>query len=70
MANSLADVVACVTGFAFAATAPVWASIGLFVGAELGLALWIRDGLLLNLLMLISPGEAGKQWQMGAAPPT
>ena len=46
----------------------IYISFAVFVVVELVLAAWIRDGLLLNLLMLIHPIEAVKQWQMAGAP--
>lgn len=63
--NSLGDVVACAAGYLFAMAAPAWASVAGFAGVELLLALWIRDGLLLNILMLVWPIDAIKNWQMG-----
>lgn len=67
--NSTADVLCCVLGYLAARSLPVWASVAGFVGTEVLLALWIRDGLLLNVLMLLVPLQAVKAWQMGAAHP-
>lgn len=66
--NSVADVLCCALGYLAAMWLPVWASIAGFVAMEVFLALWIRDGLLLNVLMLVAPLQAVKDWQMGAAP--
>ena len=50
-------------GFWLARVLPVWASIALFVLAE-ALTIWlIRDGLILNVLMLVWPLEAVRDWQ-------
>ena len=46
-------------------TAPIWASVVLFVVVEVALLLWVRDSLLLNIIMLAFPLEALKEWQMG-----
>jgi hypothetical protein len=42
-----------------------WASIALVVAIEAVLAATIRDNLMLNILMLIHPVEAVRQWQLG-----
>lgn len=61
--NSVADMLAMMVGFWLARVLPVWASIALFVLAEV-LTIWlIRDGLILNVLMLVWPLEAVRDWQ-------
>ena len=40
-------------GFLIAATAPAWVSVLILIGTEVGLALLIRDNLLLNIINLI-----------------
>ena len=55
-----------IAGFLAAARLPVWVVIAAVVVMEAGVAYFIRDNLLLNILMLIYPIEAVRQWQMGA----
>ncbi|MEX0744679.1 MAG: DUF2585 family protein [Phycisphaeraceae bacterium] len=66
--NSLADVTACMVGYTAAGLVPVWISAAAFVVVEAVMLVWIRDSLLLNVLMLFWPVEAIKQWQMGGMP--
>lgn len=68
VANSMADVVACAVGFTIASRVSWKVALGFFLATEVVLALWIRDSLLLNVLMLTFPIDAVKQWQMGIAP--
>lgn len=63
--NSLSDLSLMVLGFMIAARAPVWLSVVLFVAAELFVGLVIRDGLLLNVIMLVYPLDWIRQWQAG-----
>ena len=63
--NSLADILACGLGFVLARYLGVRRSIVVFLVVELLLVLWIRDSLLLNILMLLFPIEAIKRWQSG-----
>ena len=63
--NSAMDVAMMWAGFLIAARAPVWLSVLLFVAAEVIVGLAIRDGLTLNVLMLLWPLEPVKAWQAG-----
>jgi len=63
--NSLADIGACTLGYLLAMWLPVWVSAAIFVAVEATLLWWIRDSLLVNILMLIRPLESIKEWQMG-----
>ena len=63
--NSLTDIVAMAIGFWIAGRARWWVSVALVVAIEAILAAAIRDNLTLNILMLIHPIEAVRQWQMG-----
>jgi hypothetical protein len=64
--NSEVDVLAFIVGFALAARLPVRATIVLAVVIEAVLAYAIRDNFTLNIIMLIHPFEAIRQWQLGA----
>ncbi len=61
--NAIGDVLAYVVGYWIAGVVPVWASIAAFVLVDGMLALWIRDGLVLNALMLLYPSETIRAWQ-------
>jgi hypothetical protein len=61
--NSLADILLCGLGFALARRLGFRRTVALFVLTEAALALWIRDNLSLNVLMLIYPIDAVKEWQ-------
>jgi Protein of unknown function (DUF2585) len=63
--NSMSDIASMMLGFWIARNAPVWLSVGLVIVLEVMVALIIRDNLTLNILMLIHPFEAIKQWQLG-----
>lgn len=63
--NSVFDVLSMLFGFWLARVLPVWASVVLVIALE-ALAAWlIRDGLILNIIMLIHPVEAIRAWQAG-----
>jgi len=61
--NSTADVAMMWTGFLIAARAPVWASVTLFLAAEIIVGAVIRDGLILNVIMLLWPLQVILDWQ-------
>ena len=65
ISNSMGDVLACAVGFAVALKLGFRRTIAVFLLTELILLLWIRDSLLLNIILLIHPFEAIKTWQMG-----
>ena len=61
--NSVVDILAMIVGFWLAARLPVWASVAIVIGFE-ALTMWlIRDGLALNILMLLYPLDAVRDWQ-------
>ena len=63
--NSVGDVLAAAVGCFLAATLPVWTVVLGVVLVEAVLAVWIRDNLTLNIVMLLRPVEAIRRWQMG-----
>ena len=63
--NSVSDTLFMVGGFLAASRMRWWATVALAVAFEL-FTLWtIRDNLTLNILMLVAPVEAVKEWQAG-----
>lgn len=68
--NSFGDGVAMLVGFFLAARLPVILSVAMVIGME-ALAGWmIRDNLALNVLMLVWPIEAVREWQVQGMPST
>ena len=63
--NSFGDILMCIVGFLIAQRLGFKRSVVVFVAAELVLLLWIRDSLLLEILMLVYPIDWIKAWQMG-----
>ena len=66
--NSLSDVLMMTIGFLFAFRVSARVSVAAVILMEIGCALWVRDNLTLNIIMLIHPFDAIKHWQMAGAP--
>lgn len=64
--NSIADILAMIVGFFLAATLPVWATVAIAIGFEVWTTAMIRDGLALNVLMIVWPLESVLAWQQGS----
>ena len=63
--NSLGDIMCCGIGFMIARKLGWWRSLIVFFVTEAVLLIWIRDSLLLEIIMLVSPINAIKVWQVG-----
>ena len=62
--NSFGDILCCLIGFLIARRLGLRRSLIVFLVVELILIFWIRDSLLLEIVMLISSIDAIKAWQM------
>ncbi len=63
--NSIADIWCCCAGFLLARKLRFWRSLAFFLTTEAVLIVWIRDSLVINIIMLVWPIEAIKHWQIG-----
>jgi uncharacterized membrane protein YjdF len=63
--NSIGDILCCALGVWIARKLGWLRSLPIFIATEIVLFFWIRDSLILELIMLIHPFEAVKQWQLG-----
>jgi hypothetical protein len=63
--NSLGDVIACAAGVLLARRLGPLKTLLVFALTEVVLLFWIRDSLLLNILLLVYPSEKLKAWQAG-----
>jgi hypothetical protein len=66
--NSMGDVVMMAIGFGLAARLRLWQSLAFVALVELVMLALLRDNLTLNILMLLYPIDAIRDWQMAAAP--
>ncbi len=62
--NSVSDVLLMAIGFYAASRLPIWATIALALAMEIVVGAIIRDNLTLNIIMLVHPIDAIKQWQV------
>ena len=63
--NSLGDVIACAAGVLLARRLGALKTLLVFALTEAVLLFWIRDSLLLNIILLVYPSETLKAWQAG-----
>jgi hypothetical protein len=61
--NSMGDLMSCILGFVLANYLGLKKSVVLFLVIEIVMILTIRDCLIINVIMLIHPVEAIKEWQ-------
>lgn len=61
--NSLGDIAACAVGFLVARKLGWLRSALLFAATEILLLFWIRDCLILNIILLLYPSEKLRAWQ-------
>jgi len=62
--NSFGDIVSTIVGFVFASRVSWKVALAFFIVVELGLLLFVRDNLTLNIVMLFFPLESLKEWQL------
>jgi Protein of unknown function (DUF2585) len=61
--NSVCDILAMVAGFIIASRVPVWLTVAMVITLELIVLYFIRDNLTLNIIMLLYPLDAIRNWQ-------
>ena len=66
--NSVSDILFAALGFLFAWRVRPWVTVAAILAMEFGTALWMRDNLTLNIVMLLHPIDAIKDWQMAGRP--
>ena len=63
--NSVSDIAMMLFGFWLASRLPVWVVVVAAIAMELIVGAIIRDNLTLNVLMLVYPLDAVREWQAG-----
>ena len=63
--NSVSDICCMMLGFLIASRLPWWGTLALGIALELIALAVIRDNLALNVIMLLYPIDAIRQWQNG-----
>jgi hypothetical protein len=63
--NVVGDILACLLAFLLTSRLPIWVTALVVVAIEVLLAIFIRDNLTLNILLLVYPISAVKKWQLG-----
>ncbi|MGE5307132.1 MAG: DUF2585 family protein, partial [Alphaproteobacteria bacterium] len=63
--NSVGDILCFGVGFMLARRLGLFRSVAVFVITEAVLVIWIKDSLVLNVIMLVYPVDAIRVWQMG-----
>jgi len=66
--NSMSDALMMSLGFLLARRLPLRVTLIAIVVMEVGCALWVRDNLTFNIIMLIHPVAAIKTWQAAGQP--
>ena len=62
--NSMGDILCCGVGLLIARKLGWLRSLPIFIATEVVLLIWIRDSLILEIIMLVHPFEAIKTWQL------
>ena len=63
--NSIGDILCCGAGVLIARKLGWLRSLPIFIATEIVLLFWIRDSLLLEIIMLVHPFDSIKAWQLG-----